>query len=87
MKKSFGLTGFLLLLGLSTITAMESAVTDNGSNENAVHVTIIYDNYQANQDLETDWGFASLVEYQGNQLLFDAEQLKVSGTLPPNSKL
>ena len=36
----------------------------------AVHVTIIYDNYQADASLETDWGFACLVEYQGNQLAF-----------------
>jgi len=72
MKKLFGLAGFLLLLGLSTITAKEPAVSGNGSKENAVHVTIIYDNYQVDQNLETDWGFACLVEYQGNQLLFDA---------------
>ncbi len=72
MKHEFSLTGFLLLLGLSTITAGEPAKTCTGSSDDAVHVTIIYDNYQADQSLETDWGFACLVEYQGKQLLFDA---------------
>ena len=72
MKKSFTLTGFLLLLGLSTIFAMEPSMSGNSSDDNAIHVTIIYDNYQADQNLETDWGFACLVEYMGNKLLFDA---------------
>ena len=72
MKKSLGLTGLLLLLGPSTLIAKEPALNGNGSPDSAVHVTIIYDNYQADQNLETDWGFACLVEYQGNQLLFDA---------------
>jgi 7,8-dihydropterin-6-yl-methyl-4-(beta-D-ribofuranosyl)aminobenzene 5'-phosphate synthase len=72
MAKSFRLTGLLLLLGLSTIIAREPALSGNGSEENAIHVTIIYDNYQDDQNLETDWGFACLVEYQGHQLLFDA---------------
>jgi len=72
MKKSLELTGLLLLLGLSTIIAREPAVAVNVPGENAIHVTIIYDNYQDDQDLETDWGFACLVEYQGKKLLFDA---------------
>jgi len=37
-----------------------------------VHITIIYDNYQADKRLDTDWGFACLVEYDGHKLLFDA---------------
>ncbi len=72
MRNIFGLTGFLLLLGLSTITALESSKAAKNSNDDAIHITIIYDNYQADQNLETDWGFACLVEYQGNKLLFDA---------------
>ena len=72
MKKYFALTALLLLLGLSTTAAMDALVSGSGSKDDAVHVTIIYDNYQANTDLETDWGFACLVEYQGKQLLFDA---------------
>ena len=72
MKKSFEVTGLMLLLGLSTSIARDPAITAYGSSDNAVHVTIIYDNYQVVENLETDWGFACLVEYQGNQLLFDA---------------
>jgi len=72
MKHFFALTSLLLMLGLSTITAREPAKTCIGSSDDAVFVTIIYDNYQVDQNLETDWGFACLVEYQGNKLLFDA---------------
>jgi 7,8-dihydropterin-6-yl-methyl-4-(beta-D-ribofuranosyl)aminobenzene 5'-phosphate synthase len=66
------LTALGLLLCLSTISAREPGDFITGSPDNAVHVTIIYDNYQVDKRLETDWGFACLVEYQGNKLLFDA---------------
>ena len=72
MKKYFSLTALLLLLGLSALTAEEPVFTRTASSDNSVHVTIIYDNYQDDINLDTDWGFACLVEYQGNQLLFDA---------------
>ena len=64
--------GLGILLCLSTVTARESAFTLNSASENEVHITIIYDNYQFDESLEADWGFACLVEYQGNKLLFDA---------------
>jgi 7,8-dihydropterin-6-yl-methyl-4-(beta-D-ribofuranosyl)aminobenzene 5'-phosphate synthase len=60
----------LLLLGLSTLTAREPV--NGASPDGFVHIIIIYDNYQDNPDLGTDWGYACLVEYQGNTLLFDA---------------
>ena len=72
MRKHFSLTALLLLLGLSILTAEEPALSRIASSDNAVHVTIIYDNYQDDKDLNTDWGFACLVEYQGKQVLFDA---------------
>jgi len=72
MKKTIVLTGLLLMLGLSTSIALEPGPAGSGSTDDAIHITIIYDNYQADQNLETDWGFACLVEYQGNKLLFDA---------------
>lgn len=72
MSKSFGLTCLILLLGLSTIYAGEPYSHLKSSPDSAIHVTIIYDNYQANPNLGTDWGFACLVEYLGKQLLFDA---------------
>jgi 7,8-dihydropterin-6-yl-methyl-4-(beta-D-ribofuranosyl)aminobenzene 5'-phosphate synthase len=71
MKKSFGLTGLLLCLGLAVITSGEPAASSNGLQDNALHITIIYDNYQADPSLQPDWGFACMVEYQGEQLLFD----------------
>ena len=70
MKTICRLTSLLLVLGLSTLAAREPLIRN--SPDSAVHVTIIYDNYQENTDLKTDWGFACLVEYQGNKLLFDA---------------
>jgi 7,8-dihydropterin-6-yl-methyl-4-(beta-D-ribofuranosyl)aminobenzene 5'-phosphate synthase len=72
MKHAVRLTGLGLLLCLSATTFGEWASQGCVSPENAVHVTIIYDNYQADARLGTDWGFACLVEYKGNRLLFDA---------------
>lgn len=62
----------MLLLGLSTISAGEPCIHVSDSPDSAIHVTIIYDNYQADPNLGTDWGFACLIEYRGKQLLFDA---------------
>lgn len=70
MTYIYRLTCLLLLLGLSALSAREPGYM--ASPDGAVHVTIIYDNYQFDEDLDTDWGFACLVEYQGNKLLFDA---------------
>ena len=70
MRNIYRSTCLLLLLGLSTLAARGPVIVD--SPDGAVHVTIIYDNYQVDQNLETDWGFACLVEYQDQKLLFDA---------------
>jgi 7,8-dihydropterin-6-yl-methyl-4-(beta-D-ribofuranosyl)aminobenzene 5'-phosphate synthase len=70
MRSIYRLTSLLLVLGLSTLAAREALTAY--SPDDAVRVTIIYDNYQENSGLQTDWGFACLVEYQGNFLLFDA---------------
>lgn len=73
MKRTFRWAGFtLLMLGLSSVSAREPMVVLADPGDHELHVTIIYDNYQANQSLETDWGFACLVDCQDNQLLFDA---------------
>ena len=72
MKVLSRLALLILLLCLTTKTAVESTIESAVSDERSVHVTIIYDNYQADARLESDWGFACLVEYQGNKLLFDA---------------
>ncbi len=62
----------MLMLGLSISIAGDPAIAAKGSPDSAVHVTIIYDNYQAVENLDTDWSFSCLVEFQENQLLFDA---------------
>lgn len=72
MKKDVCLASLLLLLGLCTLSALEPRSGDRNKGTEAVHITIIYDNYQNDQNLKPDWGFACLVEYQGNRLLFDA---------------
>ena len=72
MRNLFVLTCLLLMEGMSTSIAGDPALSGKGSSGHAVHVTIIYDNYQDNKNLATDWGFACLVEYQGHKLLFDA---------------
>lgn len=72
MQPTIRLTSLGIILCLSTLTAREPSFSVNGPQDQAVHVTIIYDNYQEDESLETDWGFACLVEYQGDKLLFDA---------------
>ena len=72
MKKDICLASLLLLLGLSALSALEPRSGERDPGTEAVHITIIYDNYQNDQNLKPDWGFACLVEYQGNKLLFDA---------------
>jgi 7,8-dihydropterin-6-yl-methyl-4-(beta-D-ribofuranosyl)aminobenzene 5'-phosphate synthase len=72
MKHVIGLTALGLLLSLSTLLAREPFPQGSVSEDRAVHVTIIYDNYRAVPSLQPDWGFACLVEYQDNQLLFDS---------------
>jgi len=72
MRKLFVLTCLLLMPWMSMAFAGDPVLPGIGSSDNAVRITIIYDNYQDNMNLATDWGFACLVEYQGNKLLFDA---------------
>jgi 7,8-dihydropterin-6-yl-methyl-4-(beta-D-ribofuranosyl)aminobenzene 5'-phosphate synthase len=38
---------------------------------NRLTITILYDNYAHDPRLKTSWGFSALIEYKGNQLLFD----------------
>lgn len=72
MKRLLGLTGMGILLAVLAISAGEPAPKGSASPETVVSVTIIYDNYQVDERLKTDWGFACLVEFEGQKLLFDA---------------
>jgi 7,8-dihydropterin-6-yl-methyl-4-(beta-D-ribofuranosyl)aminobenzene 5'-phosphate synthase len=71
MKRFMTFAGLGLLLLLPATTTAEPVPETDRSTEPAVEVTIIYDNYQADERLETDWGFACLVEAAGEKLLFD----------------
>jgi len=66
------LGGMMFLLCLSTLTARELYDSTGCSQGKGLFVTIIYDNYQADERLDTDWGFACLVECAGERMLFDA---------------
>ena len=72
MKKISGLILLSLLLAASVIVNGEQVVKASGSHENDVSITIIYDNYQVDDRLKTDWGFACLIEFEGQKILFDA---------------
>ncbi len=72
MKNLFGLTQLGLLFSVSALLAGEPNLPSNDSLEEAVLISIIYDNYQFDSRLKTDWGFACLVEFKGQKLLFDA---------------
>ena len=72
MTLTFRLTGLALFLFMSTTSATDPGLQKPGSADPSVHITIIYDNYTSNPSLKPDWGFACMVEYGGNRLLFDA---------------
>jgi 7,8-dihydropterin-6-yl-methyl-4-(beta-D-ribofuranosyl)aminobenzene 5'-phosphate synthase len=72
MRTSLGLAVLLFMLSLSTSTATLPRFEKTESSDSSIHITIIYDNYQNDTHLETDWGFACLVEYGEYKLLFDA---------------
>lgn len=39
--------------------------------EDSLKITVIYDNYVHDSRLTTEWGFAALIEYGGERVLFD----------------
>ncbi len=50
---------------------METIPSSQENIEEAVAITILYDNNRFDERLETAWGFAALVENRGHTLLFD----------------
>lgn len=73
--KRYHLAGLGIIFCLAFFISEESVFAQKSRSESSVHVTIIYDNYQDNASLESDWGFACLVEYLGNKMLFDAGRM------------
>lgn len=72
MKNKVGLTALGILLGLTVTKAEAPAFKGSDSPETGLSICIIYDNYQVDKRLDTDWGFACLVETGVQKLLFDA---------------
>jgi len=55
--------------GKDTITRV--AKSDLSRDPNQIKITIIYDNYSCNKNLETAWGFSCLIEGLEKTILFD----------------
>lgn len=58
---------------LFSVTAFLSgtAVAQEPVGDSTLKITIIYDNYPCVEGLGTDWGFAALIGYRGETILFD----------------
>jgi 7,8-dihydropterin-6-yl-methyl-4-(beta-D-ribofuranosyl)aminobenzene 5'-phosphate synthase len=67
----------ILFLGLLIITTSGLFSLQRSGKENMdkssedITITILYDNYKFNQELESDWGFACLIEGLDKTILFD----------------
>ena len=61
-------------LFLFAAVALASLITYSAAwnGDQAIRVTILYDNYTAAEGVETDWGFSCLVEGTEKTILFDA---------------
>jgi 7,8-dihydropterin-6-yl-methyl-4-(beta-D-ribofuranosyl)aminobenzene 5'-phosphate synthase len=65
---------FLGLLFITTSRLYSVQICDTGNMDKSsedITVTILYDNYKFNQELESDWGFACLIEGLDKTILFD----------------
>lgn len=69
--KTIHMSLLLLLTGIASLEAEEPVRSMIQPNENGLTVFIINDNYKGDADLETAWGFAALVDYRGERLLYD----------------
>jgi len=70
MFREFGLLLFLEMFLTGDFT-MPQVQNENKAKAEAVSITIVYDNNPLLKDLQTDWGFACLVETGKTKLLFD----------------
>jgi len=62
MIRQFKIYLILLLFSIFNTMAQET---------NTIKLTVIYDNYQAKEGLESDWGFSCLIEGTEKTILFD----------------
>ena len=57
---------------------MPQIKNENNNKVETVGITVVYDNNQMLEGLQTDWGFACLVEFEKTKLLFDTGDLRLS---------
>lgn len=62
---------FLLLLALMIGQSVAAANPTVGIDSEKAQVTILYDAFGNNSDMQKDWGFSALVECGGKRILFD----------------
>jgi len=61
---------FLKIFFMGDLT-MTQIKNENNNKVETVGITVVYDNNQMLEGLQTDWGFACLVEFEKTKLLFD----------------
>jgi 7,8-dihydropterin-6-yl-methyl-4-(beta-D-ribofuranosyl)aminobenzene 5'-phosphate synthase len=60
------------LLVLSLVSCREVIKPSTAANSPAkAQITVLYDAFSKNPDLQKDWGYAALIEYGGKRILFD----------------
>ena len=77
MKKRLLFLGVLFAISLAVVFGLTTLVHPPGAlaslppaGEN--RITNLYDAFSDSSELEEDWGYSALVEYNGKRILFDA---------------
>jgi 7,8-dihydropterin-6-yl-methyl-4-(beta-D-ribofuranosyl)aminobenzene 5'-phosphate synthase len=68
---NFQIVFLLLLFQIFFASELTMPQIKNGNKVDTVNITVIYDNNPFQKGLQTDWGFACLVEVGKTKLLFD----------------
>lgn len=61
----------VFVLGGTLVLGTPRDIRAQGENNDEVRITVLYDNYKVDDRLTADWGFAALIEYNGQRVLFD----------------
>src|SRR5215467_1626620 len=61
----------VIVLSFAVMAPAETPKASRESSERRDRVTILYDSFGRPGSMTMDWGFAALVEYGGNRILFD----------------
>ena len=65
------MTGTIFMLLVALVFGVSGNTRAQADDAETVRITVLYDNYLADERLQTDWGFAALVEYGEQMLLLD----------------